>query len=61
MHVTFMKYTLRKVTERKCDHYGTTSRHDKKDEKKETEAGKEEETETTEEITREDYCNYNIL
>jgi hypothetical protein len=45
-----MKYTLRKVTERKCDHYGTTSRHDKKDEKKETEASKEEETETAEEI-----------
>ncbi|HSQ53007.1 MAG TPA: hypothetical protein VLM82_01020 [Acidobacteriota bacterium] len=30
MHVTF-KYTLGTVTERKLDHYGTTSRHDKKD------------------------------
>lgn len=49
-HVTFMKYTLGTVTERKRDHYGTTSRHDKKDRKKETEASKEEETETTEEV-----------
>jgi len=47
-----MKHTLRKVTERKCDHYGTTSRHDKKDEKKETEASKEEEKETTEKIIK---------
>jgi hypothetical protein len=55
-----MKHTLRKVTERKCDHYGTTSRHDKKDEKKETEASKEEETETTEEIIKKT-CTANIL
>jgi len=30
-HVNFMKHTLGKVTERKRDHYGKTSRHDKKD------------------------------
>jgi hypothetical protein len=50
MHVTFMKHTIGKVSERKSDHYGTTSRHDKKDRQKETETSKEEETEKTEEI-----------
>jgi len=50
MHVTFMKHTIGKVSERKSDHYGTTSRHDKKDRQKETKTSKEEETETTEEI-----------
>jgi hypothetical protein len=45
-----MKYTLGTVTERKSDHYGTTSRHDKKDRQKEAEASEEEETETTKEI-----------
>jgi hypothetical protein len=50
MHVTFMKHTIGKVSERKSDHYGTTSRHDKKDRQKETKTSKEEETEKTEEI-----------
>jgi hypothetical protein len=45
-----MKHTLRKVSERKSDHYGTTSRHDKKDRQKEAEKSKEEETEKTEEV-----------
>jgi hypothetical protein len=45
-----MKHTIRKVSERKRDHYGTTSRHDKKDRQKETETSKEEKTETTEEV-----------
>ena len=45
-----MKHTLGKVSERKSDHYGTTSRHDKKDRQKETKASKEEETKTTEEV-----------
>ena len=49
-HVTFMKHTSRKVSERKRDHYGTTSWHDKKDRQKETEASKEEKTETAEEV-----------
>jgi len=42
-----MKHTLGKVSERKSDHYGTTSRHDKKDRQKKAEASKEEKTEKT--------------
>ena len=63
-HVTFMKHTLGKVTERKRDPYGQTPRHDKKDRKKEAEASKEEKTETTEEVSLHRstifhiYCNW---
>jgi hypothetical protein len=50
MHITFMKHTTGKVSERKSDQYGTTSRHDKKDCQKETKTSEKEEAEKTEEI-----------
>jgi hypothetical protein len=45
-----MKHTTGKVSERKSDQYGTTSRHDKKDCQKETKTSEKEEAEKTEEI-----------